>query len=92
MFTVPRAGVWRVSFSMTSSVYKGQRNYAWLYLNGQEMEQTFHYTYSENGDMEYTGGREVMVRAQHGDTLHLGTTAMDGYFWYITSCFEFLHF
>ena len=85
--------MWRVSFSMMSQVYTGQRNYAWLYHNGQRMEETRHGTsYNENSDIEYTGGREVMVRAQQGDTLHLGTTAMDGYFWYITSCFEFLNF
>ena len=78
---------------MMSQVYTGQRNYAWLYHNGQRMEETRHGThYSENSDIEYTGGREVMVRAQQGDTLHLGTTTVDDYFYQVNVCFEFVNF
>ena len=78
---------------MMSQVYTGQRNIAWLYHNGQRMEETRHGThYSENSDIEYTGGREVMVRAQQGDTLHLGTATMGYNFYYIRTCFQFVNF
>ena len=93
VFTVPRAGLWRVSFSMESGVYTGQRNYAYIYHNNQRMEETQHWTYyGGGGHIDYTGGREVMVRAQQGDTLHLGTTTVEYYFRYIIVCFEFLNF
>ena len=78
---------------MWSSVYTREHNYAYLYINGQKMEETQHGThYGGSGSMRYTGGREVMVRAQQGDTLHLGTTTVDYGFWYINICFEFLNF
>ena len=57
------------------------------------MEETRHYTlYDGSGYMQYTGGREVMVRAQQGDTLHLGTTTVDYSFYKINVCFEFVNF
>ena len=79
---------------MWSYVETGDHNLAYLYHNDQRMDETWHDTYygGSGGGMQYTGGREVMVRAQQGDTLHLGTGTVDRYFWYITSCFEFLNF
>ena len=78
---------------MESYVFTGKNNFAFIYHNGQEMEETVHYTYyGGSGSMHYTGGREVMVRAHQGDTLHLGTTTVDYGFWYINICFEFLNF
>ena len=93
MFTIPRAGLWRVSFSLESRAYTGENNYAYLYFNGQKMDETQHETYyGGSAHMDYAGGREVMVRAQQGDTLHLGTTHMDGSFYYMNICFEFVNF
>ena len=90
---MPRAGLWRVSFSMESGVYTGQRNYAYIYHNNQRMGETEHYTYYGGiRGMEYTGGREVMVRAQQGDTLHLGTGRLDDAFYDVNICFEFVNF
>ena len=78
---------------MESPVQSGQRNWAYLYHNNQKMEETLHYTgYTGSGYMDCTGGREVMVRTQQGDTLHLGTATVDNHFFNIYVCFEFLNF
>ena len=78
---------------MRSYVHTGDANDAYIYHNNQRMEETLHDTYyGGSGYMVYTGGREVMVRAQQGDTLHLGTTTVDDYFRFIIVCFEFLNF
>ena len=78
---------------MRSRVQTGDENKAYLYHNNQAMEETTHETYyGESAHMDYAGGREVMVRAQQGDTLHLGTTTVGYSFNYIYVCFHFVNF
>ena len=82
-------GTWRISFSMRSNVYTGDGNYAYLYHNGERLPETEHETYSDSGTVYSTGGREILVTAQQGDTLTLRTTALKFYFYNILSCFEY---
>ena len=78
---------------MQSDVHTRDYNLAFLYYNGRRMEETEHKTYySGSGIMASTGGREVMVRAQQGDTLHLRTGTMDDGFYDVNICFEFVNF
>ena len=89
VFTVPVTGVWRVSFSLISQVKK-QQNQVYLYHNQQRIEETLHYTHSEYYKVLSTGGRELITRAEQGDTFHLGTATMDYWFYNIITCFEFV--
>ena len=77
-------GTWRVSFSMRSYVYSGDANNAYLYHNGERLLETQHETYSSSGYVRYTGGREILVTAQQGDTLTLRSARLDYYFNYIS--------
>ena len=90
MFTVPVAGVWRVSFSLQSRVKTGEFNDVYIYHNQQRIAETEHYTYSQYKWVISTGGRELVTRAERGDTFHLGTTKLDGDFYQIITCFEFV--
>jgi len=90
VFTVPVTGVWRVSFSVQSTVTTEQRNWVYIYHNQQKIEETRHYTNSGDGYVRSTGGRELITRAERGDTFHLGTGYLQNYFYYIITCFEFI--
>ena len=82
-------GTWRISFSLMSRVYSGNDNYAYLYHNGERLPETLHDTYSDSGLVRSTGGREILVTAQQGDTLTLRSTRLGDYFYYILTCFEY---
>ena len=90
MFTVPVTGVWRVSFSLMSHVGTKETNYVLIYHNQQRIEETLHDTHSGYKGVSSTGGRELVTRAERGDTFHLGTWGMDGYYNNIITCFEFV--
>ena len=90
VFTVPVTGVWRVSFSLQSDVNNGQYNHVYIYHNQQMIQATQHRTYSKDARMYSTGGRELITRAEQGDTFHLGTMKMDYIFYEIITCFEFV--
>ena len=90
VFTVPVTGVWRVSFSLESSVTTLEVNIVYIYHNQQRLDETKHYTHSEYYVMQSTGGRELITRAERGDTFHLGTTRMEQYLDNIITCFEFV--
>ena len=85
-------GVWRVHFSLQSRVEAGEGNFVYIYHNQQQIEETQHESYSEYDLVQSTGGRELVTRAEWGDTFHLGTTVMGGTFYGIITCFEFVSF
>ena len=58
---------------MMSQVYTGQRNYAWLYHNGEQIPETVHITYANDAFVWSTSGREILMRAEQGDSLTLRT-------------------
>ena len=90
VFTVPVTGVWQVSFSLQSAVDSGQYNYVFIYHNQQKMQETEHDTHSQYYWVHSTGGRELITRAERGDTFHLGTARMDYKLFKIITCFGFL--
>ena len=91
VFTVPVTGVWRVSFSLTSDVNTGNVNWVYIYHNQEKIVEAEHSAYNENnGIVSSTGGRELITRAERGDTFHLGTKGMKGGFYNIITCFEFV--
>ena len=90
MFTVPVTGVWRISFTLRSVVLTGQYNSVYMFHNDKRIVATQHDSTSETGKASFTGGRELITRAEQGDTFHLGTGRMDNEFWRIITCFEFV--
>ena len=94
VFIVPVAGVWRVSFSLqslvdTSKTY-GKGNTVYIHHNQQRIEESEHRTFTQYDQVIDTGGRELITRAERGDTFHLETTRTDTLFWHIITCFEFV--
>ena len=86
---MPQTGTWRISFSIYSRVDTGEANLAYLYHNGQKMAETVHATTSGKGEVDSTGGREILMRAEQGDSLTLRTGGLDHAFYRIMTCFEF---
>ncbi len=84
---MPVSGSWRLSFSLRSYVQSGKENWAFLYLNGEALPESLHYTYSSS---HTTGGRVVTLEANAGDTITLRTTRMDGDYVRIIFCAEYI--
>jgi len=93
VFTVPKSGVWRVSYSLKTVIGNHSHNYAYLYHNGDQIpESTFH-VYSTVYLYE-VGGRELLLKAEEGDSISLRTgdigSTNDNYgFYEIFICVEF---
>ena len=90
IFTVPVSGVWRISFSLTSNVHSGQQNYAFLYFNGDQLDETEHHIGTEVGDVDSTGGRVIILEASAGDSINLRATLVQRELWRINFCAEFI--
>ena len=90
IFTVPVSGAWRLSYSMRSAVESGEYNLCYLFINGNLLLFTEHYTYSENGNMGSTGGRVVTLEASAGDEIEVRTTHIGGDYLTISFCAEFI--
>ena len=58
-FTVPKGFTvaWALSYSMRSRQLSEEANQAWLFLNGEEIEESFHYTFyqDQSGDLQRSG-------------------------------------
>ena len=90
IFTVPVSGAWRLTYSVASLVNSGETNYCYLYLNGDLLTETKHWTYSETGQVMSTGGRVVTVEASAGDKIEVRAYEMDGYYYQILYCAEYI--
>ena len=84
------SGVWRLTFSMYSYVDSGDYNTAMLYINGDKVDESQHWTYSGSGWVESTSGRELTREFSQGDNIELRTTQMNGDYWYINYCAEYV--
>ena len=94
MFTVPRAGVYLITFSYQGSNDPGEYTYVYIYKNGASLDETRHYTYynsGSSGQVVSTGGRAVYLRLEAGDTLTLQTYTVTGSMWHIMFCIEFIN-
>ena len=75
---------------MYSRVDTGEINYAYLFMNGEELTETQHETYSESGEVGSTSGRVVTLEASAGDEIEIRTTRMDEYYFNILYCAEYI--
>ena len=87
---MPLSGSYRVSYSMLSYVNSDQTNIVHLHHNDLALEESRHKTHSSSGLVASTGGRELIVEASAGDSISLRTSTMDGEYWRVMTCFEFL--
>ena len=90
IFTLPVSGAWRVSYSLRSSVGSKKGNYAYLYMNRNQLTETLHNTYSESGQVYSTGGRVWTLEASAGDKIELRADNMGGDYYRIIFCAEFI--
>ena len=75
---------------MISFVNSGEGNSAWLYINGGRVDESEHRTDSDSGQVYSTGGRELTREVRQGDKIELRTTLMDGVYWYLNYCAEYV--
>ena len=82
---------WEISYTIRSVQYSGEHNYAWLYINGEEIAESYHETAYDGsgGSVRSLGSRSLYMRLESGDTISLRTGAGLGY---ITLCFELAQF
>ena len=79
-----------MTYSMESGVYRGDQNWAYLFINGDQLMETIHKTYSESGQVNYTSGLVWTLEANAGDKIEIRTTKMDRYYKNIYFCAEFI--
>ena len=95
VFTAPRAGVYLITFSYESDNDPDERTYAYLYTNGNRLDETYHVTFYSSGGsgyMESTSGRSVYQRLEAGDTLTLQTDeTLTGDMGWIIFCVQFIN-
>merc|ERR1711974_42538 len=95
VFTVGHgfSGVWTVSYSIRSRQYSGEYNDAWLYVNGERIEESRHLTAYDGseGRVNSLGSRSLYMRLEAGDTISLRTGAVRSLN-DITLCFELAQF
>ena len=87
---MPVSGAWRLSFSMQSSVDSGERNDAYLFINGEALDETRHYTRSSTDFARSTGGRVVTMEASAGDKIEIRAAEMDNVYYGTLYCAEFI--
>ena len=76
---------------MGSAVHNGDYNRAYFYHNDQQIPETNIQTHigSASVRVDSTGGREVFIQAQAGDTISLRTERVDFSFYRTLTCFQF---
>ena len=87
---MPVSGAWRLTYSMVSWVESGGYNICYLYLNGDRLPETIHYTYSDSGELRSTGGRVGIVEASAGDKIKIRATYMEVIYRDILYCAEYI--
>ena len=91
VFTVGEGfgGIWSVSFAIKSQTHSGESNTAYLYLNGQRIEESYHFTsYYGQVYVESLGSRTLYMRLQEADTLCLATGKIGWGFYDINLCLQ----
>ena len=84
------SGVWRVTFSLSSSVESMEYNRAMLYINGGAVYESQHRTFSESGLVRSTGGLELTREFSQGLNIELMAVSVDGRYDEINFCFEYI--
>merc|ERR1711953_1031653 len=95
VFTVGHgyAGVWEINYTMVSDQHSGEDNKAWLYINGEQIEESYHGTYysGSGGHVNSLGSRSLYMRLESGDTITLRTGEVHNLYT-ITLCFNLAQF
>ena len=65
-------------------------NTAYLYINDAKLDETYHGTYSETGQVDSTGGRVVTVEASAGDKIEIRADKMDHAYYLFLYCAEYI--
>jgi len=96
VFTVGQgyAGTWEISYSIRSTQYSGEGPRAWLYINGEQIAESYHSTgYSgSEGQVSSLGSRSLYMRLESGDTISLRTGEVGHGLYQITLCFNLAQF
>ena len=74
---------------MESEVERGY-NYAYIWVNGQQLWETEHRTYSSSGVVRSIGGRVVNLEASAGNDIALRAAKTNGIFNRINYCVEYI--
>ena len=84
------SGVWQVSFAIRSAQYSGETNQAWLYINGEQIEESVHWTYYDGsgGHVSTLSSRTLYMRLEAGDKISLRTGKVGYGLHHITLCFQ----
>ena len=77
--------------NLISNVDSWEYNFAYLFHNGNKLYNSQLGTSSGSGEMYFTGGRVVTLEASAGDTIEIRTTMMDGSYYRISFCVEYIH-
>ena len=87
---MPVSGVWKMSYNMESRVDNWEQNRAFLYTNGEELDEAIHYTNSQGAAVYSTSGRLVTLKASAGDKIEIKADRMDGWYKYVLFCADFI--
>ena len=92
------SGVWAVTFSIKSVEYNGEHNQAWLYINGEQIAESYHNAgyYDDccpqyEGHVQSLGSRTLYMRLESGDTISLRSGTVGHGLYHITLCFQLAH-
>ena len=75
---------------MESRVDNWEQNRAFLYTNGEELDEAIHYTNSQGAAVYSTSGRLVTLKASAGDKIEIKADRMDGWYKYVLFCADFI--
>ena len=81
---------------MESRVSEGDYNFVWLSINGNLLQESrsetmlVKYNSVDFGAAGSTGGRMVTVQANTGDQIELRATKLDGAYYKVLYCLEYL--
>ena len=82
------SGVWAITYSLISAKDSGEGDLAYLYINGEQIDESVHTTYYNSS----LGSRSLYMRLEAGDTVSLRTFFVTADLYYITLCFELAQF
>ena len=88
------SGVWTVTYSIVSTQDYGDTNQAYLYVNGEQMQESYYGTYYDGseGGVSSLGSRTLYMRLESGDTITLRSAKVGHGLYHITHCLELAQF
>ena len=87
---MPVSGAWKLTYNLQSRVDSGEQNIAYLFINGDQLDETEHKTYSGSDFVRFTSGRVVTLEVSVGDKIEIRTTRMENWYYKIMFCAEYI--